>query len=128
MVPWVGRAILIFGRRRFVLGIIAVWIVGALLLLAPPVSVMVLGLTLCATCGMSCQAVSTGYVVTTAKEGRSSAAGLYASSFYIGGSAGAFLIGFVWNAAGWPGCVAAIVATQVIMAAIVALAWEGSRG
>ncbi len=128
MVPWVGRAILIFGRRRFVLGVIGVWIVGALLLLAPPVSVMVLGLLLCATCGMTCQAVSTGYVVTTVKEGRSSAAGLYASSFYIGGSAGAFLIGFVWNAAGWPGCVAAIVATQVIMAAIVALAWEGSRG
>ena len=57
----------------------------------------------------------------------SSAAGLYASTFYIGGSAGAFLVGFVWNAAGWTGCVAAIVAVQAIMAAIVALAWEGSR-
>jgi predicted MFS family arabinose efflux permease len=76
---------------------------------------------------MVCQAVSTGYVITTAKEGRSSAAGLYASTFYIGGSAGAFLMGFVWNATGWTGCVAAIVATQVIMAAIVAVAWERSR-
>jgi predicted MFS family arabinose efflux permease len=74
-----------------------------------------------------CQAISTGYVVTIAKEGRSSAAGLYASSFYVGGSAGAFLIGFVWHAAGWTGCVAAIVAVQVIMAIIVALAWERSR-
>jgi len=63
-------------------------------------------------------------VITTAKEGRSSAAGLYASSFYVGGSAGAFLIGFVWNAAGWTGCVAAVVAVQAIMAAIVALAWD----
>ena len=35
--PWTGRAVALFGRRRFVLGIIAVWIVGALLLLAPPV-------------------------------------------------------------------------------------------
>ncbi len=32
IVPWVGRAILIFGRRRFVLGIIALWSMGALLL------------------------------------------------------------------------------------------------
>ena len=103
------------------------WIVGALLLLAPPVSVIMAGLTICAVCGMVCQAVSTGYVITTAKEGRSSAVGLYASIYYMGGSAGAFLIGFVWNAAGWTGCVAAIVAVQVIMAAIVATAWEGSR-
>jgi predicted MFS family arabinose efflux permease len=127
VVPWVGRAITLFGRRRFVLGVIAIWIAGALMLLAPPVAVIIAGLTLCATCGMVCQAVSTGYVITTAKEGRSSAAGLYASTFYIGGSAGAFLIGFVWNATGWTGCVAAIVVTQVIMAGIVAFAWERSR-
>jgi predicted MFS family arabinose efflux permease len=75
-----------------------------------------------------CQAVSTGYVITTAREGRSSAAGLYASTFYIGGSAGAFLVGFVWDAAGWSGCVATIVAVLAVMAAIVAVAWERSRG
>jgi predicted MFS family arabinose efflux permease len=128
IVPWVGRAILLFGRRRFVLGIIALWSAGALLLLAPPVAAIIAGLTICATCGLICQAVSTGYVITIAKEGRSSAAGLYASTFYVGGSAGAFLVGLVWNASGWSGCVAAILATQAIMAAIVALAWEGTRG
>jgi predicted MFS family arabinose efflux permease len=128
VVPWVGRAIALFGRRHFVLGVIAVWLAGALMLLAPPASVIIIGLTLCAICGLVCQAVSTGYVITIAKEGRSSAAGLYASTFYIGGSAGAFLVGFVWNAAGWPGCVAVIVASQAIMATIVATAWERSRG
>jgi len=126
-VPWVGRAIVLFGRRRFVLGIIAIWMIGALMLLAAPVLVIVAGLTLCATCGMVCQAVSTGYVITTATQGRSSAAGLYASMFYIGGSAGAALIGPVWNATGWSGCVAAIIATQAILAVIVATAWERSR-
>lgn len=126
-VPWVGRAILLFGRRRFVLSVIAIWIAGALILLARPVAVIIAGLAICAVCGMICQAVSTGYVITTAKEGRSSAAGLYASTFYIGGSAGAFLIGFVWNAAGWSGCVAAIIAVQTMMALVVALAWERSR-
>ena len=126
-VPWVGRAVVLFGRRHFVLGVIALWIAGALLLLAPPVAAIIVGLTICAACGMLCQAISTGYVITTAKEGRSSAAGLYASSFYVGGSAGAFLIGLVWNAAGWTGCIAAIVAVQVVMAAIVALAWDRSR-
>jgi MFS transporter, YNFM family, putative membrane transport protein len=124
LVPWVGRAIALFGRRPFVLGTIALWIVGALLLLAPPVAVIIVGLTLCAVCGMVCQAVSTGYVTLTAKEGRSSAVGLYASIYYIGGSAGAFLTGLAWASAGWPGCVAVIVAVQAIMALIVAVAWD----
>ena len=126
-VPWVGRAVVLFGRRRFVLGIIGLWIVGALLLLAAPVTAIVVGLTICATCGMLCQAISTGYVITTAKEGRSSAAGLYASSFYIGGSAGSFLVGLVWQAAGWTACVAAIVVALLVMAAIVATSWDRSR-
>jgi predicted MFS family arabinose efflux permease len=112
-----------FGRRTFVLGVIALWIVGVLLLLAPPVSVIMAGLTLCAVCGMVCQAISTGYVTATAREGRSSAVGLYATSFYVGGSAGAFLGGLAWTFAGWSGCVATILVMQVIIAAIVAVAW-----
>jgi predicted MFS family arabinose efflux permease len=124
ILPWVGRAIALFGRRRFVLGVIGVWIAGVLLLLAPPVSVILFGLTLCALCGMLCQTVSTGYVTMTAKEGRSSAVGLYASIFYVGGSAGAFLTGLAWTMAGWGGCVALIAAMLAIMAAIVALAWD----
>ena len=124
VVPWAGRAIALVGRRRLVLGIIAVWIFGALLLLARPVVVIIAGLTVCAVCGMLSQTISTGYVTMTAKEGRSSAVGLYASIFYIGGSAGAFLTGLAWNTAGWGGCVAVIVAMQVIMAVIVAVAWE----
>jgi len=124
IVPWVGRAIALFGRRPFVLGMIALWIVGALLLLAPPVGVIIVGLTLCAVCGMVCQAVSTGYVTLTANEGRSSAVGLYASVYYIGGSAGAFFTGLAWASAGWAGCVAVIVAVQAVMALIVAIAWD----
>jgi YNFM family putative membrane transporter len=124
IVPWVGRAIVLFGRRPFVLGVIALWIVGVLLLLAPPVSLIMTGLTLCAVCGMVCQAVSTGYVTLTAKEGRSSAVGLYATSYYVGGSAGAFLGGLAWTFSGWGGCVAVIVVMQVIIAAIVAIMWR----
>jgi YNFM family putative membrane transporter len=124
LLPWTGRAIALFGRRRFVLGAIALWIAGALLLLAPPVAAIIAGLTLCAVGGMLCQTVSTGYVTLTAKEGRSSAVGLYASTFYIGGSAGAFLTGIAWAAAGWSGCVAVIVAMQAIMAIIVVAAWD----
>jgi YNFM family putative membrane transporter len=126
VVPFVGRPIARFGRRRFILGVIAVWIGGAMLMLAQPAAVIIAGLTLCATCGMLCQTVSTGYVALTAQEGRSSAVGLYVTTFYIGGTIGAFLPGIVYERAGWDACVALIVAMQLIMAAIVALAWERS--
>ncbi len=123
-VPWVGRGIARFGRRRFVLGTIAAWIAGALLMLAPPIVLILAGLTLCAVCGMMCQTVATGYVTMTAKEGRSSAVGLYASLYYIGGSAGAFFTGLAWDGGGWAGCIATIVAMQVIIAVIVTFAWD----
>ena len=124
--PWTGRLIARFGRRKFVLGVIAVWIGGALLLLAPQVAVIVAGLFVCATCGMLCQTVSTGYITMIAKDGRSSAVGLYVTCFYVGGSVGAFLPGLTWAAAGWPGAVAMLIVMQTIMACIVGFAW--SRG
>ena len=74
---------------------------------------------------MLCQALSTGYVTAIAKEGRSSAVGLYVTFFYVGGSVGAFLPGLAWNAAGWTACVAMVVAMLIAMAAIAALAYRG---
>ena len=84
---------------------------------------ILLGLTLCAGCGLLCQAVSTGYVAITAQAGRSSAVGLYVTSFYLGGSFGAALGGIAWTLAGWPACVAMVAIMLAIMAAIVATAW-----
>ena len=119
-----GRAINRFGRRALMLGTIAVWACGALLLLAPPLPAIIAGLTLCAGCGMLCQAISTGTVTATAREGRSSAVGLYVTTFYVGGGAGAFLPGLAWESGGWPAAVAMVVAMLAFMALIVAVAWQ----
>jgi len=123
-----GRAIGRFGRRRFMLGVIVVWAVGALLALAHPVTFILAGLTLCAACGLLCQAVSTGYVTLTAREGRSSAVGLYVSTFYIGGSIGAFLPGLAWESAGWPAVIAMVIAMLALMGLIVGLIWTPGAG
>ena len=127
MTPWTGRLIARFGRRNFVLRVIAVWIAGALLLLSPSLALIIAGLVVCATCGMLCQSVSTGYIAVIAKQGRSSAVGLYVTCFYVGGSVGAFLPGLTWSSAGWPSVVAMLVAMQIIMACIVAFAWAPDR-
>jgi predicted MFS family arabinose efflux permease len=124
--PLTGRAIAAFGRRPFIIGVIGLWAVGALLTLAPPIWVIVVGLILCAACGMLAQTIATGYVAATATEGRSSAVGLYVTAFYIGGSVGAFLPGLAWDAGGWPACVAMIVVMCALMALIAALAYRGA--
>jgi MFS transporter, YNFM family, putative membrane transport protein len=122
--PWTGRLIARFGRRNFVFGIIAAWVGGAVLLLAPQLTLILAGLLVCATCGMLCQSVSTGYITLIAKEGRSSAVGLYVTCFYAGGSLGAFLPGLTWATGGWPATVAMLIAMQLIMGAVVWFAWS----
>ena len=59
----------------------------------------------------------------TAKIGRSSAVGLYVTSFYAGGSFGAALGGVTWTLGGWPACVALVVAMLCVMAGIVYFGW-----
>ena len=120
---WTGWAVARFGRRRFTVRVIAVWGAGIALTLAPSLPLIVAGLALCAGCGLICQAISTGYVTVTAKAGRSSAVGLYVTSFYIGGSFGAALGGLAWNFGGWPACVGLVAAMLLILAAIVFFGW-----
>jgi len=122
-----GRLLARLGRLSFMLAATAVWAGGCLLTLVPSISVIVAGLVLCAACGMLCQTVATSHVTTIAREGRSSAVGLYVTSFYAGGSVGALLPGLAWNGGGWPACVAMAVAMLAIMALIAALAYTRAR-
>jgi len=122
--PWTGRAVRRYGRRALMIGVMCAWLVGLALLLAAPFALIVTGLCLCAGCGMLCQATSTGYVTASAHQGRSSAIGLYVSSFYFGGSVGGLAAGLVWNAAGWWAVVALSAAMVAAMGLIVTLVWS----
>jgi YNFM family putative membrane transporter len=123
LTPWAGWAIGRFGRRRFTARVLALWIAGIALTLVPSLPLIILGLAISAGCGLICQAISTGYVTITAKAGRSSAVGLYVTSFYVGGSFGAALGGLAWTLGGWPACVALVAAMLAIMTATVLFAW-----
>jgi predicted MFS family arabinose efflux permease len=123
LTPLAGWAVGRFGRRRFMMPVMFVWIAGVLLTLSDPLWLIVAGLTLCAGCGLICQAISTGYVTITAKAGRSSAVGLYVTCFYTGGSFGAAFGGIAWIFGGWPAVAGAIVVMLVIMTGVVFFAW-----
>jgi MFS transporter, YNFM family, putative membrane transport protein len=125
--PWTGPVVMRYGRRALMIGVILVWLAGLALVLTSPLALIMLGLSLCAGCGMLCQATSTGYVTASATEGRSSAIGLYVSSFYIGGSVGGAAAGALWSTAGWWAVVALCAAVVSMMGMIVVFVWSAAK-
>jgi YNFM family putative membrane transporter len=122
--PMTGRLIYRLGRRPFMIGNCALWICGILLTLIPWLPTIIGGLAICAVCGLISQAISTGYVTLTAKEGRSSAVGLYVTCFYVGGSFGALLPGLFWERFGWPASVVLVCLMITAIATVVAMVWR----
>jgi predicted MFS family arabinose efflux permease len=120
--PSAGRAIDRYGHRIAVLSAAALGAAGALVALVPSVPVVLLGLTLC-SCGVFiANSASTSFIGTVAGKGRALAVGLYVTFYYAGASAGSSGPAGLWQAYGWPGCVALIVVVQATLAAI---AWVG---
>jgi predicted MFS family arabinose efflux permease len=127
LTPLTGRLVARFGRRHFVLAVIAVWLCGLGLMLLPSLWAIIAGLSLFAACGFFCQAASTSYVALSAHGGTSSAVGLYVTSFYIGGSVGAVVGGIAWSFGEWPAVVATIAGMQIVMATLIATVWPNTR-
>ncbi len=122
--PYAGRLVGRFGRRNVGLGALSLWLCGILLTLLPSVPAIVLGLMIAAGSGFLVQTCCQSFVATHVGEGKSSAIGLYVTSFYIGGSFGGLLPGLLWNVTGWTGTVWLIVAMLLVMAAMVRFAWQ----
>lgn len=120
--PIAGRLLDRLGQRRVLSIAMAIASAGVLVTLAPSLWLVLVGLTLCASGIFVCQSAANSYIATSAGRARSSAAGLYVSIYYLGGTAGATLPGLAYRIGGWPLCVALIIAVQAITA-IVALAF-----
>jgi predicted MFS family arabinose efflux permease len=122
--PLTGRVVARFGRRRLILCLLLLWAAGLALTLLPSLPAIIAGLAVSAGCGFMCQAIATSFVAITAKAGRSSAVGLYATWYYVGGSVGGLLPGIAWNIAGWPGCIALVWVALAIIALTVHGSWK----
>ena len=100
---------------------------GALLTLVPNVWVVIVGLAACCSGVFISQAAATSFVGFAAKHNRALALGLYVTFYYAGGSLGGTAPGWLWQQFGWPGCVALVVAVQIIIASVAWTRWESVR-
>ena len=112
------------GHRRALVAAVGISAAGMLLTLVHNVPAVIGGLTLESSGVFACQSASSSHVGKAATQSRSSAAGLYVAIYYLGGCMGSILPGFLWDQAGWPGCVGIIISMQIITAAIAYRLWQ----
>jgi predicted MFS family arabinose efflux permease len=124
--PVAGRWIDLTGFRTTSLAAIATASFGLLLTLNSALWLVMLGLSFCALGFFVCQTAANSYIGSVSQQNRSSSSGLYVSFYYLGGSAGAFLPGFIWPLGGWPACVALILSIQLLIATIAFFGWRQS--
>jgi MFS transporter, YNFM family, putative membrane transport protein len=87
---------------------LAVALLGLVLLLVPSLFSLIAGMTLVGVGTFFAQAVATGHVGRIAKSHKAAASGLYLSSYYCGGLAGAAIIGILFDSFGWAAAVGGV--------------------
>jgi YNFM family putative membrane transporter len=118
--PICTRYIERFGHRIALTAAVAMGISGVLLTLVSNLWVVLIGLCICSSGVFISQATASSHIGTAAKDSRALAVGLYATFYYLGGSAGGSIPGWLWSIGGWPACVALVALVQV---ATVVIAW-----
>ncbi|MBC7907444.1 MAG: MFS transporter [Rhodospirillaceae bacterium] len=97
---------------------------GLLLTLVTWLPAVIAGLALLATGIFISQTASMSTINATVTHSRSAAVGLYVTSYYLGGSVGAVVAGLVWQASGWPGCVALVITILLAGLGLAAKFWR----
>lgn len=120
--PLAGRSIDRFGHRRVLAFAVAVSITGVALSLAAPLWMIAAGLAVACTGVFSAQASASAFIGVAAEQNRGLAVGLYATFYYLGGSAGAAAPEPFYSWGGWPACAGFIAAVQAFTI-LIALRW-----
>ncbi len=118
--PLAGRATRRLGSRLTVGGALAGCLPALPMLVSGSLPWVLAGLALMGVGTFFAQAGATGFVGRAAASDRAAASGLYLAAYYLGGLAGAAVLGQIYDLLGWTATVAAIgaaLALSVLLAA-----------
>ncbi len=123
--PAAGYLITRVGLRAGIGGAICCSIGGVLLTLVHSLPVVILGLTMLSSGVFIAQTASQSHLRIASSPGaRVTAAGLYLTCYYLGGTAAGVIPGAFWALGKWPACVAFIVVMQIIALSIALIGWR----
>ncbi len=126
--PAAGYLITRVGLRAGIAGAICCSMTGVLLTLAPSLPVIILGLAMLSTGVFISQTASQSHLRVAAPAGaRVTAAGLYLTCYYLGGTAAGVVPGAFWALGKWPACVGFIVAMQAVALTIALIGWRAPK-
>jgi predicted MFS family arabinose efflux permease len=101
--------------------------VGLLLTLIHAMPAIILGLALFSSGVFVMQAAATAQTGHVAGKARSTAAGMYLTFYYTGGTLGATVPAFAWALWGWPGCAGLILGVLMLAFCLALISSRGSR-
>ncbi|HXS75049.1 MAG TPA: MFS transporter [Terracidiphilus sp.] len=123
--PFAGYLITRIGLRAGIGGAITCAIAGALLTLVHSLPVVIVGLAALSSGVFVAQTASQSHLrVASPSNARVTAAGIYITCYYLGGTAAGVVPGAFWAIGKWPACVAFIVAMQLVALAIAVIGWR----
>lgn len=123
--PAAGLLITRIGLRAGIAGSIALSMAGVLLTLSHSLSMVILGLALVCSGVFIAQTAAQSHLRVAAPPGaRVTAAGLYMTCYYFGGTAAGVVPGAFWAIGKWPACAAFIIAMQALALAIALIGWQ----
>ena len=109
------------GGKRVTIGTLALCAVGAVLMMAPYLAVVVVGLILFTVGYFATHSVANGSVSRHAQAGKSQASTLYFMAYYAGGALLGWGGGVAWAHLAWPG-VTAVLASALALTLLLGLA------
>jgi MFS transporter, YNFM family, putative membrane transport protein len=123
--PAAGFLISRVGLRAGISGAICCSICGVLLTLSSSLTITILGLAMLSSGVFIAQTSSQSHLrVAAPPEARVTAAGIYFTFYYFGGTAAGVVPGIFWAIGKWPACVAFIVCMQIVALTIALLGWR----
>ena len=126
--PAAGFLITRVGLRTGIAGAILLSMAGVLLTLSASLAVIILGLALvCSGVFIAQTAAQSHLRVAAPADARVTAAGMYMTCYYFGGTAAGFVPGAFWAMGRWPACAAFIVGMQAVALAIALAGWRTSE-